>query len=183
MPGSRQFHWRGFTTRYSNVLTVQPHIKLRSSPSLGTGLILVPGLSSTSLFSASSSAMNQTRRCSRLSPASTRLWGPIPEGDSDLESTLGIIDRIFGRPDLIPWQDFSFTTSHHAWMSHILLYRAQHALKGGSVLPDDVREFVLHSLRLSPPPPTSIVTDCLFIIGLVLGIKLHPNDLLVTDKR
>jgi hypothetical protein len=68
-------------------------------------------------------------------------------------------------------------------MGHILLYRAWDVIKRGETLPDDIKGFVLHSLRLEPPPPAPIVTDCLFIIGLVLGIKLHIDDLLVIDKR
>jgi len=115
-----------------------------------------------------------------------RIMGPVDyEGgsESDLESTLGIIDRVFGRSEPMDWKDFSFTVPHHTWMAHILLYRALDVFKKDESLPDDVKEFVLHSLRSNPPPPTPIVTDCLFVIGLVLGIKFHIDDLLVRDKR
>ena len=115
-----------------------------------------------------------------------RIMGPMYyEGgsESDLESTLGIIDRVFGKSEPMDWKNFSFTVPHHTWMAHILLYRAWDVVKKGEPLPDDIKEFVLHSLRLNPPPPTPIVTDCLFIIGLVLGIKFHIDDLLVRDKR
>ena len=106
------------------------------------------------------------------------------EGDSDMESTLSIIDRVLGESyDYMYWSTFSFSVPHHAWMGHILLYRAWDAIKEGGPLPYDVKEFVLHSLRLEPPPPAPIVTDCVFIVGLVLGIKLHIDDLLVVDKR
>ena len=105
------------------------------------------------------------------------------EGDSDLESTLGIIDRVFGDFKPMRWQDFSFTIPHHAWMGHILLYRTWDIMRKREPLPDDVKEFVSHSLRLEPPPPAPIVADCLFIVGLILGIGLHVYDLLVTDKR
>ena len=105
------------------------------------------------------------------------------EGDSDLESTLGIIDRVFGYFTPIDWQKFSFSVQHHTWMAHILLYRAWDVLGKGEPLPDDIREFVIHSLRMDPPPPAPILTDCLFIIGLVLGIKIHIDDLSVRDKR
>ena len=105
------------------------------------------------------------------------------EGDSDLESTLGIIDRVFGVPQPMPWQDFSFTAPHHAWMGHILLYRACDVIRKDEPLPDDIGGFVLHSLRLEPPPPATIVADCLLIVGLTLGIGLHADDLLVVDKR
>ena len=107
------------------------------------------------------------------------------EGDPDLESILGIIDRVFGIHVSEPmrWDEFSFTVPHHAWMGHILLYRAWDAIRKGQPLPDDTKEFVLYSLRLDPPPPTPIVADCLFIVGLVLGIELRIDDLLVVDKR
>ena len=107
------------------------------------------------------------------------------DGESDLESTLGIIDRVFGIHVSEPmrWDKFSFTVPHHASMGHILLYRAWDAIKVGGLLPDDTKEFVLHSLRAVPPPPAPIVTDCLFIIGLTLGITLRIDDLLVVDKR
>ena len=68
-------------------------------------------------------------------------------------------------------------------MGHVLLYRAWDATRAGEPLPNDTKEFVLHSLRLVPPPPAPIVADCLFIVGLVLGVELHIDDLLVVDKR
>jgi len=67
-------------------------------------------------------------------------------------------------------------------MGHILLYRVWDVLRKGEALPDDIEEFVLHSLRLEPLP-VLIVVDCLLIVGLLLGIKLHVDDLLVVDKR
>ena len=105
--------------------------------------------------------------------------------DSDLESTLGIVDRVFGISVSEPmrWNKFSFTVPHHAWMGHILLYRAWDAITVGQPLPDDTKEFVLHSLQSESPPPAPIVADCLFIVGLVLGIELRIDDLLVVDKR
>jgi len=102
--------------------------------------------------------------------------------NSDLEVTLGIINDAFIYAEPIHWQNFSFTILHHAWMGHILLCSAWDILKKGKPLPDCIREFVLYSLRLEPPP-AAIVADCLFIVGLVLGIGLHVDDLLVADKR
>ena len=125
------------------------------------------------------------------------------EEDSELESTLGIIDRVFTvpeptqpepiqpeltqpkpkQPEPMQWKTFYFSVEHHAWLAHILLYRAWDAIKKGQYLPDDTKEFVLHSLRLEPLPPAPIVADCLFIAGLALGIELCIDDLLVIDKR
>ena len=106
------------------------------------------------------------------------------EGDSDLESTLGIIDRVLGI-DLpaMRWETFKFTTPHHSWMAHILLYRAWDTLGNTGTLSEDVAHFVKHTLSLEPPPPPAIVADCLLIIGLILGIGIHVDDLSVVDKR
>ena len=103
--------------------------------------------------------------------------------DSDLESIFGIVDHVLGNFKPMCWQNFSFTVPHHTWMAHILLYRAWDVVRRGNPLPDDIRDFILHSLQLDPPPPVPIVTDCLFMVGLVLGISLHAGDLLVVDKR
>ena len=106
-------------------------------------------------------------------------------GDSDLEATLGIVDRVFN-PDgfeMMPWDDFSFSDSHHAWMGRILLYRAWYVLGRREPLPDDIKGFVLHSLRLDPPPSAPTVLHCLLIIGLVLEINLDVDDQQITDNR
>ena len=106
------------------------------------------------------------------------------EGDSDLEHALGMVDRVFGagNPTPMRWDKFSFTDSHHAWMAHILPHRARYALKYGP-LPDDINEFLRHSLRRDHLPPAPIVSDCLLIIGLVLGIELDSDDQHVIKKR
>jgi len=104
------------------------------------------------------------------------------DGDSDLTSTLGIIDCVFGHPKSINWQDFSFTTVHHVWMGHILLYHAWDVLQHCQSLPDEIKQFITHSFCLDSPP-ASIIADCLFIISLTLGIPLHRDDLSATDKR
>ena len=104
------------------------------------------------------------------------------EGDSDLDSTLAMIDRVFVENNFnpIPWQDFSFTDSHHTWMSRILLFHAWGSLKEGNPLHKDVRGFVRHSLALVPPPPAQTVRDCLYIVGMALKIRFDnddPNDI------
>ena len=170
------------------------------------------------------------------------------EGDSDLESALCIIDRIFGgfkntsrglkplfnrlkyHPNTLPnrggltsllnhltatipdrlkpfpnelafvldtyncrptfddfepidWQKFTFTAPHRAWMTHILVYCAWDVTRGDTPFPDGIKKFILHSIQSEPPPPEQILADCLFMIGLALGIKLHIDDLSVVDKR
>lgn len=108
------------------------------------------------------------------------------EGDWDLKSTLGMINCVFGGSGPVYWrnrQNSSFTIPHHTWMGHILLCHAWDVIRNGKPLPEGIREFVLHSLRLEPPLPAPITADCLFIIGLFLGIRIHISDLFVVDKR
>ena len=110
------------------------------------------------------------------------------ESDSDTGSTLSIIDHVFGAlntPDgfePMGWENLSFTPEHHTWMAHILLHHAWDIIRT-QALPDYIRKFILHSLRSDPVPQAKIVADCLFIIGLTLGIGLHADDLSVRDKR
>jgi hypothetical protein len=115
------------------------------------------------------------------------------EGDVDLESTLRMIDYILNSLPADLWQlffdfgpmhrDHLFTIPHHSWIGHILLYHAWDVTNKGDAQSHSVKGFVSLSLQLVPPPPPPIVADCLFVIGLVLGIKLHVGDLLVADKR
>ena len=72
------------------------------------------------------------------------------EGDTDLESTLGNINRIFGIFQHIPWQD-SFTNLQHPHMHHVLIYRAWDVVGRDERLLDDIGGFILHSLQLEPP--------------------------------
>ena len=107
------------------------------------------------------------------------------KGDSDLESTFGMIDRVLLNRGFEPmrWQEFSLTGPHHTWMSGVLLSFAWDALRIGKPLPMDVRVFVLHSLELVPPPPTQIIRNCLHVIYLVLNIDLNYGDLGIIDIR
>ena len=103
------------------------------------------------------------------------------KGNSDLESTLGIINNVFGGSEVMHWKDFSFTIPHHTWMGHILVYYAWDFLKKGEPLPHEIKEFISYSFQSEPPAP--IMADCFFLIGFLLGINLHESDLSAVDKR
>ena len=105
--------------------------------------------------------------------------------DSDLESTLGMVDRVLKDEDLplMHWEQFSFTAPHHTWMAYIFRCHAWRTLRNNNPLPGDVEQFVLHSLRPVPPPPAPIVVECLHIIGLVLGTTLQDYDQQAIDER
>ena len=103
--------------------------------------------------------------------------------DDDLDSILNIVDRLFGVPQPIDWANFTvFSEPHQRWLSHILLYRAWDHLCYASKLTDDVEAFVAHAFSTENTEP-AVITDCLFIISLVIGLPLHVDDLAVDDKR
>ena len=98
--------------------------------------------------------------------------------DSDLGTALFMVDMTLGYNNGFPWEKTQMTPPHHAWVSHVLLYRAWHEGQVSEVVTD----FVEHSMSLRPPSD-AVITDCLFIIGLMVGVPFHVNDITVRDKR
>ena len=98
--------------------------------------------------------------------------------DPDLETVLFMVDMTLGYGNGIPWEETEMTPVHHAWMSHVFLYHVWHEGK----LSEVVIDFVESSMALEPPNDI-VITDCLFIIGLMIGVPFHVNDITVPDKR
>jgi hypothetical protein len=105
------------------------------------------------------------------------------KGDPDLDSTLGMIDRVLVDANFkaMDWHQLFLTDPHRTWMSRVLLSLAWDAIGKGQPLPTDVRTFVHHSLGLVPPPPAQIVRDCLYVVDLVLKTSLEDNEPHVID--
>ena len=98
--------------------------------------------------------------------------------DSDLEAVFFMVDMTLGCNNRFPWGQLQMTSPHRAWMSHVFLYRALH--EGG--LSEVVVGFVKNSMSLRPPSDI-VITDCLVIIGLMIGVPFHISDVTVKDKR
>lgn len=96
---------------------------------------------------------------------------------------LGLVDKLLEHDVSIPWTKFVLSFSHHSWLSHILLYRAWDTTRDSGKLTSDVAGFVEYTMALDPPAASSIETDCLLMVGLLVGIPIHTDDLLVSDKR
>ena len=112
--------------------------------------------------------------------ASHLLLSPTDCGpDSDLKTVLFMVDMVLGHDNGFPWKEAQTTPPHHAWMSHVFLYRAWCE---GQSLSEVVMDFVENSMSLKPPSDI-VITDCLFIIGLMVGVSFHIGDITVRDKR
>jgi len=112
-------------------------------------------------------------------PLSWRRYG----SDPDLESTLGLVDKLLGHDVSIPWTKLVLSFDHHSWLGHILLYRAWDTTRDTGKLTSDVTGFIEYTMALDPPAASSIETDCLLMDGLLVGMPIHTDDLLVSDKR
>ena len=98
--------------------------------------------------------------------------------DSDLEAVLFMVDMTLGYENGFPWEQMKMTPSHHAWMSHVFLYHVWHERKVSKVAMD----FVENAISVKPSNEI-VITDCLFIIGLMIGVPFHISDITVQDKR
>jgi len=100
--------------------------------------------------------------------------------DSDLETVLFMVDTMLGHDIEFPWAEYRMEpTPHHLeWMSHVLLYCAWERGR----LSEAMTSFIENIMSLEPPNDI-VTTNWLFIIGLVIDIPLHVNDITVRDKR
>lgn len=98
--------------------------------------------------------------------------------DFDFASALSMVDMTLGYDVGFSWKELKITSLHHAWVSHVFLYRAWHEGRVSVVVID----FVEHSLSLESPGDV-VITDCFFVIGLMIGVTFHVSDITVTDKR
>jgi len=98
--------------------------------------------------------------------------------DPDLATVLFMVDMTLGRADGFPWEQVRLTPPHHESMSHVFLYQVWHEGRVSEV----VMGFVESSMSLRPPSDI-VITDCLFIIGLMIGVPFHVSDITVRDKR
>ena len=157
----------------------------------GPSPVVIPGLRNIAYLSARAFAhIALQRRCItqyeehnqdnwKTLCASHRILSPMDYGrDSDLEAALFMVDTTLGYDTAFPWKQAEMTPSHHAWMSHVFLYHVWHEEQ----LSETMMDFVENSISTKPPSDI-VITDCLFIIGLMIGVPFHVNDITVKDKR
>ena len=113
--------------------------------------------------------------CTNHSPLLPADRGP----DADLNTVLFMVDTTLGYDGGFSWDQIQITPTHRAWMSHAFLYRAWDE---GESLSEGVMDFVGNSMS-QKGLSDAVIVDCLFIIGLMIGVPFHVNDITVRDKR
>ena len=97
--------------------------------------------------------------------------------DGDLESTLWLVDYVMDGQREIDWSETSVSYHHRIWMAHVILCLVW--LRGVR-LDKCLQGFVVQTLGWSN---LAMATDCVLMVCLSMGIPVHADDLLVTDKR
>ena len=101
-----------------------------------------------------------------------------PRGDPDLESTLLMVDKAFGRDVEIPWDEYRLGPTPHSWISHLFIYYAWRDPDS-----DDASVLVKYSLDSKKSLDDTVIADCLYIIKIMLGGRPPIEDLTRRDKR
>ena len=107
----------------------------------------------------------------------------IPAEEGDLESALGVLDYIEGRADFVRWESYKLTSAHHQWLAHILLYRCWDERRNELGIDGVLSSFIKYSFDPERDASWSVMTDCLFMVYLQMGLPMHPDDLYIMDKR
>ena len=107
-----------------------------------------------------------------------RLGYPGPRVDPDLGSALRMVDMALGTRADILWDRYQLSPAHHLWVSHLFVY---HAVR--EPLSDEVSAFVKYSLDPDKSPSDAVITDCLYIINIILGAHFRIEDLTRRNKR
>ena len=107
------------------------------------------------------------------------------ENDSNLQSVLGLTDRLLGIDHKIEWASFQLSSAHHLWVSDILLHHVCNLVAAGKQqnVYDEVAAFVQDTFSLEPPAAISVDTNCVLMVGLLVDIPVHPDDLLVSGEK
>ena len=83
------------------------------------------------------------------------------------------------------WWDYKPSAHEHAAFSHNIVKLTRYKC-GGTLrvkVPRWILRFALYSLSLNPPPPTSVVVDCLSIIAIDLGCDVSNARTPTSDER
>ena len=85
------------------------------------------------------------------------------------------------------WGDRRPSSHEHIIFAHALsdlsLSEYRRGDRSGKKVPRWILRFALHSLSLDPPPPASVVADCLSIIATDLGCNVSSTTTVISNER
>ena len=85
------------------------------------------------------------------------------------------------------WGDRRPSSHEHIIFAHALsdlsLSEYRRGDRSGKKVPRWILRFALHSLSLDPPPPASVVADCLSIIATDLGCNVSSTTTIISNER
>ena len=106
------------------------------------------------------------------------LYSTDYDTDPDLATALYLVDMTLGHDVGFSWKDPEITPPHCAWMSHVFVYRTWHEGQVSEVVIDFIKDLFQYG-----EPSDVVITDCFIIIGLMIGVNFHVNDITVKGKR
>lgn len=93
---------------------------------------------------------------------------------------------LHGRNRHFVWEGFNPSMQEQISVAHALVKVAwsnHQRAEGRRKVPRWVLRFVLLSASQHPPPPASVIIDCVFIIAIALGCDVSESETTVWDKR
>ena len=120
------------------------------------------------------------RRYDKVFPQTTSFMG-LP-----FRATMTVMHTLVkegSSPRRIQWDDYTLSSQEHVPFARYMVAVAQaeyQPVRRGKV-PRWILRFALHSLSLDPPPPASVVADCLTIIATDLGCDIF--DIMTLNER
>ena len=140
-------------------------------------------ISHLSVMDPTSSALKDVgQRYARVFPANIDFCG------HRFSNTMNAIHRVFiqsGERRHYEWSDYKPPSNEHTIVAQALvrLVRFKYQRMRQGKVPRFVLRFALHSLSLDPPPPTSVVADCLSIIAIDLGCDASDTEFATLNER
>ena len=84
------------------------------------------------------------------------------------------------------WSNYKPSAHEHTIVAHNLLELTQIRYQRTQQTKENILAsfyFVMHSLSLDPPPPTSVIVDCLMIIAIDLDCDISESGIMTLDER
>ena len=128
-----------------------------------------------------SSVLEDARqRCIKVFPAHTNFHGHYHTMNAACCLLVPRRRRPFFR-----WSGYKPSTHEHSMVARSLVKLAlsEYQRTQQAKIPRFILHFALHSLSLHPPPPTSIIADCLSIIAIDLGCDISDPGTTASDER